>query len=157
MNKLALLSLAALTLSAPVLAGDPVVGKQKATACIACHGSENFGGIFYTLQLGGRDADKLVVKTMKYKTGKVLHPMMNIATSFFSEQEIEDVAAYYKSLGKPAFVSPLFKIQGDEENRTVAAPAPVMTTSASAPVAVPAPGYTAPAGGYGSYAAAARW
>lgn len=157
MKKLALLSLAALTLSAPVLAGDPVVGKQKATACIACHGSESFGGIFYTLQLGGRDADKLVVKTMKYKTGKVLHPMMNIATAFFTEQEIEDVAAYYKSLGKPAFVSPLFKIQGDEDHRAVvaagptAAPAPVTTTMTTpAPVLT----YAAPAGGYAS---ATRW
>ena len=157
MKKLALLSLAVLSLSTPVLAGDPVVGKQKATACIACHGSEGFGGIFYTLQLGGRDADKLVVKTMKYKTGKVLHPMMNIATAFFSEQEIEDVAAYYKSLGKPAFVSPLFKIQGDEDNRTVAAasamaaPVPVATT-----MAAPAPAltYAAPTSGYAS---AARW
>ena len=37
MKHFALLSLAAATLVAtPVLAGDPVVGKQKATACITC-------------------------------------------------------------------------------------------------------------------------
>lgn len=111
-----------------VQAGDPMVGKQKATACIVCHGSETTGGLFFTLQLAGRDADKLAVKTNKYKTGKLFHPMMNLATAFFSEKEIEDISAYYKSIGQPAFVSPLFKIQGDDEVKTVAeaaaAPAP---------------------------------
>ena len=150
MKNFALLSLAAATLVAtPVLAGDPVAGKQKATACIACHGSESFGGIFYTLQLGGRDADKLVVKTMKYKTGKILHPMMNVATAFFTEKEIEDVAAYYKSLGKPAVTSPFFTIKGDDEPKAAAAPAP------------PAMPYAAPAANYPAssvtYAAPGKW
>jgi len=136
MKKFALRSLITATLVAtPVLAGDPLVGQQKATACMVCHGSESFGGIFYTLQLGGRDADKLLVRTMKYKNGKILHPMMNIVTAFFSEKEIEDVAAYYKSLGKPAFTSPLFTIKGDEEVKTVEAAA---TTAPTMPYAVPA-------------------
>ncbi len=114
-------ALSTLVMSTAVLAGDPVVGKQKATACIACHGSDVYPGIFYTLQLGGRNADKLAVKTMKYKTGKILHPMMNMAVAFFDQKEIEDIAAYYQSLGKPAFTSPLIKIKGDDD---VAAPAP---------------------------------
>jgi cytochrome c553 len=111
-------------ISTPVLAGDPVVGKQKATACMACHGSESFGGIFYTLQLGGRDADKLTVKTMKYKTGKILHPMMNMSTAFFDEKEIQDISAYYQSLGKPAFTSSLIKIKGDDDETASTAAAP---------------------------------
>jgi len=108
-------ALSTLVVSTPVLAGDAVVGKQKATACIACHGSDVYPGIFYTLQLGGRNADKLAVKTMKYKTGKILHPMMNMAVAFFDEKEIEDIAAYYQSLGKPAFTSSLIKIKGDDD------------------------------------------
>ncbi len=121
------LLLSALVLSAaamPVLAGDPVAGKQKATACIACHGSESFGGMFFTLQLAGRDADKLAIKTNKYKTGKIIHPVMNMATAFYTEQEIEDVAAYYQSLGKPAWTSPLFTVKGDEEANVSTASAP---------------------------------
>lgn len=112
---LAATALSCLIVSAPTLAGDPVVGKQKATACIACHGSDIYPGIFYTLQLGGRNADKLAVKTMKYKTGKILHPMMNMAVNFFDEKEIEDIAAYYQSLGKPAFTSSLIKIKTDDD------------------------------------------
>ncbi len=108
-------ALSTLVVSTPVLAGDPVVGKQKATACIACHGSDTYPGIFYTLQLAGRNADKLTVKTMKYKTGKILHPMMNMSTAFFDEKEIEDISAYYQSLGKPAFTSSLITIKGDDD------------------------------------------
>ena len=108
-------ALSTLVVSTPVLAGDPVVGKQKATACIACHGSDTYPGIFYTLQLAGRNADKLAVKTMRYKTGKILHPMMNMSTAFFNEKEIEDISAYYQSLGKPAFTSSLITIKGDDD------------------------------------------
>ncbi len=111
-------------ISTPVLAGDPVVGKQKAVACIACHGSDVYPGIFYTLQLAGRNADKLAVKTMKYKTGKILHPMMNVSTAFFDEKEIQDISAYYQSLGKPAFTSPLIKIKGDDDETAQTAAAP---------------------------------
>ena len=115
---LAVATLALIASSA--MAADPVAGQQKATACMACHGNANFGGIFYTLQLAGRNADKLLIKTMKYKTVKKLHPMMNLVTTFYSEKELEDVSAYYQSLGKPAFTSPLFTIQGDEEAVSVA-------------------------------------
>ncbi|MEW5770099.1 MAG: cytochrome c [Pseudomonadota bacterium] len=109
------LAVAALSTSVAAFAGDPVVGRQKAAACVACHGNETFTGIFYTLQLGGRNADKLAIKTNKYKTGKILHPVMNMATAFYSEKDIEDVAAYYQSLGKPAFVPPFVQIKGDDE------------------------------------------
>jgi len=127
----------ALVAATPVLAGDAAAGKQKAAACVICHGSENFGGIFYTLQLAGRNADKLAIKTNKYKTFKVLHPVMNMATFLYSEKEIEDVSAYYKSIGKPFFTSPLFTIKGDDEAKPAAAVAPG-TPAAAAPVAVAA-------------------
>ena len=126
MKKTALLSLFAATLAVaatPTLAGDPVVGKQKATACVACHGNDTYPGIFYTLQLAGRNADKLEIKTLKYKTGKILHPMMNLAVSFFSEQEISDITAYYQSLGKPSGTSPLFNIKTDADEEKAAAAA----------------------------------
>lgn len=51
--------------SVPALAGDPVAGRQKAVGCIACHGNETFGGVFFTVQLAGRDADKLLIKCNK--------------------------------------------------------------------------------------------
>ncbi len=117
------LSIAALVLATPAFSGDAALGKQKAAACMVCHGNETFGGMFYTLQLGGRNADKLTVKTNKYKSGKILHPIMNFATAWLSEQDIEDISAYYQSLGKPAVVSPLFQIKGDDDVQADASPA----------------------------------
>ena len=112
-------------ISMPVLAGDPALGKQKAVGCVACHGNETFSGVFFTLQLAGRDADKLLIKSNKYKTGKILHPVMNMATAFYSEKDLEDISAYYQSLGKPALSLPFIQIKGDEEVATtnVASPA----------------------------------
>lgn len=104
------------TLTLPALAGgDPVAGKQKAVGCVACHGNDTFGGIFFTLQLAGRNADKLLIKSNKYKTGKILHPVMNLATAFYTEKDLEDISAYYQSLGKPALNLPYVQIKGDDE------------------------------------------
>jgi hypothetical protein len=51
--------------------------------------------------------------------------MMLVSTAFFDEKEIQDITAYYQSLGKPAFTSPLIKIKGDDDEvaASVAAPA----------------------------------
>ncbi len=117
------LSVIATALALPAHAGDAVAGKQKAIGCVACHGNETFSGVFFTLQLAGRNADKLLIKSNKYKTGKILHPMMNLATAFHSEKDLEDISAYYQSLGKPALNLPFIQIQGDEENPSAAAPA----------------------------------
>jgi cytochrome c553 len=124
MKRLLSLSLAAtaLVLATPGFAADAAAGKQKAGACIACHGDASFPGMFFTLQLAGRDADKLTVKTNKYRTGKILHPIMNAFTLRLSEADIADISAYYKSLGKPALTSPLFQIKGDDADKQVAAP-----------------------------------
>lgn len=95
-------------------AGDPVAGQTKAIACMLCHGSKDFPGTFYTLQLAGRNADKLTIKTNKYRSGKLLHPIMNVFTMGLKDQDVEDISAYYQSLGKPAFSSPYFVIKGDD-------------------------------------------
>jgi cytochrome c553 len=116
MKSLSLAAVAiAVAMTAPVMAGDPVAGKQKAVGCVACHGNETFSGIFFTLQLAGRDADKLLIKSNKYKSGKILHPVMNMATALYSEKDLEDISAYYQSLGKPALSLPFIQIKGDEE------------------------------------------
>jgi cytochrome c553 len=111
------LSALALAASVPALAaGDAVAGKNKAALCVACHGNDSYAGIFYTLQLAGRNADKMTVKTNKYRSGKVLHPMMNLAALTLNDKDVEDISAYYQSLGKPVMTSPLFSIKGDDDN-----------------------------------------
>ena len=116
MHKSSILALAVASgVVLPVVAGDVEAGRQKAAACVACHGDKDFGGIFYTYQLAGRNADKLTIKTNKYRTGKIFHPIMNLFTAGLSDKDVEDISAYYQSLGKPAFTPPFVKIVGDED------------------------------------------
>jgi cytochrome c553 len=69
----------------------------------------------FTPQLAGRNADKLLIKSNTSKTGKILHPIMNMATAFYTEKDLEDISGYFQSLGKPARALPFVQTQGDEE------------------------------------------
>lgn len=115
MQKSAIVIALASLIALPAVAGDVEAGRQKAAACVACHGDKDFGGIFYTYQLAGRNADKLTIKTNKYRTGKIFHPLMNLFTVGLSDKDVADISAYYQSLGKPAFTPPFVKIVGDED------------------------------------------
>lgn len=108
-------ALAAVLPLATYAAGDPEAGKTKANMCMLCHGSADFGGIFLQLQLAGRNADKLATKTNKYRNLKTLHPMMNIWALGLNDKDVEDIAAYYEKLGKPAVLVP--GIRGDDEDK----------------------------------------
>ena len=122
MHKPTILAFAVATLVAlPAIAGDVEAGRQKAAACVACHGDKEFGGIFYTYQLAGRNADKLTIKTNKYRPSKIFHPIMNLFTVGLSDKDVEDISASYQSLQKPAFTSPFVKIVGDEDEVAAAA------------------------------------
>lgn len=109
------LAAALLAFAASGFAGNPEAGRQKATACIACHGDATFPGIFYTLQLAGRNADKLAIKTNKYRTGKIHSPIMALFTMHLKDEDIADISAWYQSLGKPALMLPFSMIKGDDD------------------------------------------
>lgn len=114
MNLAKVLTLAAVVVSSSTaIAGDPVAGERKAASCVACHGSASFPGIFPLVQLAGRDADKLTVKTNKYRSGKLFSPVMNMAVMSMSDQDVADVSAYYQKLAKPFL--PMQGIRGDED------------------------------------------
>lgn len=115
---LALLAVAGFFSGATVAAGDPAAGAQKAGGCVSCHGDKNFPGLFFTLQLAGRDADKLTIKTNRYRKLQIINPIMNMVTVGLNDQDVEDISAYYHSLEKPAFVNPLFPEKGDDEIQT---------------------------------------
>jgi cytochrome c553 len=104
----------ALVLTSPVYAaGDAQAGAKKSVACVSCHGNASFPGIFPIVQLAGRDADKLTIKTNKYRSGKLISPMMNLAVFGLSDKDVEDISAYYNQLGKPFW--PMPGIRGDED------------------------------------------
>lgn len=114
MSRMTVLALALGLIPASTLAaGDPVAGERKAAQCIACHGSANFPGMFPLVQLAGRDADKMVIKINRYRSGKLFSPLMNMSVMALSDQDVEDIAAWYNKLGKPALA--IAGIRGDED------------------------------------------
>jgi cytochrome c553 len=80
-------------------AGDAQAGKAKAAACAGCHGA-NGEGVKPNPALAGKKAEELVQSLKDYKSGKRANPIMKTFAGQLSDQDMENVAAYYASLGK---------------------------------------------------------
>ncbi|SEP40902.1 Cytochrome c553 [Nitrosovibrio sp. Nv6] len=80
-------------------AGDPAAGKKKNTACIGCHGIEGYRTSYPTVynvpRLGGQHAEYLVKALQAYKDGNRNHPTMKAIADTLTQQDMEDLAAYY--------------------------------------------------------------
>jgi cytochrome c553 len=96
-----LVVLAALLGSAQA-AGDPVAGKEKSAMCQACHGPEGLGAVKgmqpVPPRIAGQYEDYLVKVLRDYKSGKRQNPIMKGMVAGLSDQDIDNLAAYYASL-----------------------------------------------------------
>ncbi|MCE5232446.1 MAG: cytochrome c [Mizugakiibacter sp.] len=90
---------AALALSAPAFAkGNPDDGQKKAAACFACHGADGNATDPQYPRLAGQYADYLEQALHEYKNGNRKNPIMVGFAATLSEQDIQDVAAYFSGL-----------------------------------------------------------
>lgn len=92
-----LILLAVLVFSPVQAAGDLVAGKKKARACQVCHGK---GGVStnptYPV-LAGQHAQYIVKQLKAFRSGTRKDPIMNGMAAPLSDQDMEDVAAYFES------------------------------------------------------------
>lgn len=92
--------LMALAMSAQA-AGDPKAGQLKTSMCAGCHGIEGwrtaYPSVYSVPKLGGQHADYIVAALKAYKSGDRSHPSMIGIASSLSDQDMEDLAAYYAS------------------------------------------------------------
>ena len=90
--------LAVLALPA-VAAGDAVAGSKKNFQCQGCHGVVDWKTAFPELysvpKLGGQKAAYIVSALKSYKKGDRDHPTMRAIAADLSDQDMEDIAAYY--------------------------------------------------------------
>lgn len=90
---------AALLVSGPAVAdGDPAAGKIKALPCMGCHGIEGYFNVYpsyHVPKLAGQHSDYLVAALLAYKTGQRTHKTMVAQASSLSEQDMQDIAAYF--------------------------------------------------------------
>jgi cytochrome c553 len=83
-------------------AEDAVAGRQKALQCQACHGLDGFAKIPGAPHIGGQVKEYLVKSMRDYKSGMRKDEMMAVVMRQLSEQDIEDLAAYYAGIGPQA-------------------------------------------------------
>lgn len=87
--------------SSPLFAkGDPVAGKAKTATCVACHGAAGISSIPMYPNLAGQHAQYIVKQLKAFKDGTRKEPSMSPMAKPLSVQDMEDIAAYYESLGK---------------------------------------------------------
>ncbi len=82
-------------------AGDAEAGKAKSTNCSICHGADGRSQIPMYPKLAGQHQMYLTNALKAYKSGDrrgALASMMTPNVSNLSEQDIDDLAAYYSSL-----------------------------------------------------------
>jgi cytochrome c553 len=78
--------------------GNAAAGKQKASACAACHGDGNktLDGTYP--RLAGQYPDYLAKALHEYRSGKRKNAIMAGQAQALKDQDIDDLAAYFGSL-----------------------------------------------------------
>jgi cytochrome c553 len=77
-------------------AGNAAAGKDKSAVCAGCHGDKG-QGITPNPALAGKPEADLVKVLKDFKSGRANSVMHGLAASL-SDQDIENLAAYYASL-----------------------------------------------------------
>ncbi len=94
--------------------GNVAAGKQKSAACAACHGPDgNATADGQYPRLAGQYADYIAQALHEYKNGQRGNAIMVGMAAPLSEEDIDNLAAYYASL--PGKLSDLHgKVQGGD-------------------------------------------
>jgi len=97
-----LMVIAALSTSSSIAfaAGDAAAGKAKAGACGACHGMSGISTNDIWPNLAGQKAGYLVAQMKAFRDGQRKNPMMAPMAAPLSDTDIDNLAAYFSSLGQ---------------------------------------------------------
>ena len=80
-------------------AADPKAGRTKAAACATCHGQTGISTVPNAPNLAGQPGIYLEEQLRNYRSGKRQHEVMTIVARPLSDADIEDLAAWYASIG----------------------------------------------------------
>ena len=101
MNKFVIaLVFALLSVAAPSLLlaqGDAAAGQAKSALCASCHGSDGNSVLAINPKLAGQNATYIVKQLMDFKSGVRADPTMAAMVLSLSEQDMQDIAAWYSS------------------------------------------------------------
>lgn len=93
---------AALSVSTVSLAaGDAEAGGKKAYTCLGCHGVKHYVNVYPTYhvpKIAGQHETYLVAALKAYRNGQRKHETMQANAGLLSDQDIEDIAAYFAAM-----------------------------------------------------------
>jgi len=97
-----------------IAAGDVDAGRQKAVTCAACHGPDGNSANPEWPSLAGQH-QKYIVKSLRdFKQGRRENVLMSGQAMALSEQDIEDLAAYFSAQPrKPGTADPALLTAGE--------------------------------------------
>lgn len=82
-------------------AGDPVEGAKKTSMCAGCHGVPGYRTVYPDIyqvpKLGGQHPEYIVKALQEYKSGERTYPTMRAIAASLSDQDMENLAAYYSA------------------------------------------------------------
>lgn len=93
-----LLLVAAVVTTSAIHARDPVAGKAKAGMCATCHGALGLSQLPNAPHLAGQPALYVAEQLKNYRSGKRANEVMSVMAKPLSDQDIEDLAAWYASI-----------------------------------------------------------
>lgn len=94
---IAIFYVAGLFTSAVHAAGDAEAGKQKAAPCVACHGVSGVSANPAWPNLAGQGEKYLIDQLQLFKNKIRINTLMNPQAENLSEQDMQDLAAFYAS------------------------------------------------------------
>ncbi|MEE9423832.1 MAG: cytochrome c [Methylococcales bacterium] len=80
--------------------GDPVAGKKKTENCVSCHGKKGKSASPGFPNLIGQYETYLIHTLKQYRSGKRTNAMMTGMAAALSDEDIENIAAFYASQKK---------------------------------------------------------
>ncbi|MBT7451027.1 MAG: cytochrome c, partial [Rhodospirillaceae bacterium] len=77
--------------------GDAERGKRLARDCFACHGPDGYSPSPVNPKIGGQHERYIFMALQQYKEGSRTHSLMRGSVLGRTDQELEDISAYYAS------------------------------------------------------------
>ena len=77
--------------------GNATEGQEKAAACGGCHGEDGNGSAPIFPKLAGQHPSYIYKQLIDFKTQKRVEPTMNAMAEPLSEDDMQDLAAFYAS------------------------------------------------------------
>jgi cytochrome c553 len=82
----------------PVDAADAPAGRRKAGTCVACHGENGISVQPNAPNLAGQPAVYVADQLRQFRSGKRPSEVMAVIAKPLSDQDIDDLAAWYESI-----------------------------------------------------------